>query len=347
MTASKTPEPQVGGEPPSKKPRHSLEAGEMTPADRPTPTKSAKKPEAPAKISDGPSSATRSQKPAVQPSAHIVDENLEDEEPEENETTAIDEEDVPSTAGDPDGYESPADTPAELQNFPLSKGRLNKGNIVYSDDSTLCVRIKEKMNLALLGQYDLWVKRGVISLMGAKLHPSSRLHRVYAPSTHSLPVIKCVSGIDGEAEVEIKSSHSGIARLRDLSPLYQKIWNGNNTAADTLSLKDAVKDSRRTFSVVCAFVIIALDAETDCWKAIHISRRFSEKTSTAASSREEMEYLDESSFTTPGASSGSNLRPQSVRQIDIQPLFVESSSQPGSRDRKWAHKHRRRRFSRP
>lgn len=273
VTASeKTPEAQVGGEPPSKKPRRSLEVEETTAADRTTRTRSAKNSEAPVKISDGPSRATRSQKPAVQPPAHVVGENIEDEEPEEDGTTAIDEEDVPSTAGDPDGYESPAETPAELQNFPLSKGRLNKGNIVYGDDSTLCVRIKEKMNLALLGQYDLWVKRGVVSLMGAKLHPSARLHRVYAPSTHSLPVIKCVSGVDGEAEVEIKSCHSGIARLRDLSPLYQKVWNGNTTAADKLSLKEATKDSRRTFSVVCTFVIIAMDAETDCWKAIHISR---------------------------------------------------------------------------
>ena len=43
-------------------------------------------------------------------------------------------------------YESPAtQIPAEIQNFPLSKARLNKNNIVYSDEHTLCVRIREKM----------------------------------------------------------------------------------------------------------------------------------------------------------------------------------------------------------
>lgn len=104
--------------------------------------------------------------------------------------------------------------------------------------------------MALLGQYDLWVKRGVISLMGAKLHPSKKSYRVYAPSTHSLPVIKCVSGVDGEAEVELKSCNNGLARLRDISPLYQRIWNGQNTAADKVTLKGAAKDSRRSFSVV-------------------------------------------------------------------------------------------------
>ena len=87
--------------------------------------------------------------------------------------------------------------------------------------------------------------------MGAKLHPSPQAYRVYAPSTHSLPVIKCVSGVDGEAEVELKSCNSGISRLRDVSPLYQKIWNGQNTAADKITLKGVSKYSRRSFSVVC------------------------------------------------------------------------------------------------
>ncbi|XHF97476.1 Polynucleotide 5'-hydroxyl-kinase grc3, variant 2 [Aspergillus wentii] len=136
-----------------------------------------------------------------------------------------------------------------MQNFPLSKARLNKKSIAYSDEQTLCVRIKEKMNLALIGHYDIWVKRGVVSLMGAKLHPSARIYRVYAPSTHSLPVIKCVTGVDGEAEIEVKSCHSGIYRLRDLSPLYQRIWNGKNTSADKLTFKGG-QNSKRTFSVL-------------------------------------------------------------------------------------------------
>lgn len=87
--------------------------------------------------------------------------------------------------------------------------------------------------------------------MGAKLPPSPRVYRVYAPSTHSLPIIKCVSGVDGEAEVQIKSCNSGLSRLRDVSPLYQKIWNGQNTAADKATLKGTSKNSRRSFSVVC------------------------------------------------------------------------------------------------
>lgn len=51
---------------------------------------------------------------------------------------------VASVAGDADGYESPTETPLEMQNFPLSKARLNKNSIVYADESVLSIRIKEK-----------------------------------------------------------------------------------------------------------------------------------------------------------------------------------------------------------
>ncbi|OKP14661.1 Polynucleotide 5'-hydroxyl-kinase grc3 [Penicillium subrubescens] len=250
---------EITNEPPSKRPRRSLEAQKVTQngegAKGPR-TRSSTKQEV---SSPAVTRAGQQKKPLksnqLQPQSDEVVEENGDSDQEEIEQDKVEDEvemaedEVASVIGDADGYESPADTPAELQNFPLSKARLNKSNIIYADDDTMCVRIKEKTNLALLGQYELWVKRGVVSLMGAKLHPSARAFRVYAPSTHSLPVIKCVSGVDGEAEVEIKSCKSGLARLRDFSPLYQKIWNGENTAADKITLKGALKDSRRTFSV--------------------------------------------------------------------------------------------------
>jgi polynucleotide 5'-hydroxyl-kinase GRC3/NOL9 len=42
-------------------------------------------------------------------------------------------------------YESPTRIPADAENFTLSKTRLNLNDVVYSDEQTLCVRIKEKM----------------------------------------------------------------------------------------------------------------------------------------------------------------------------------------------------------
>ncbi|KAJ5326820.1 Pre-mRNA cleavage complex II Clp1 [Penicillium brevicompactum] len=274
------PQPVVESEPPSKKPRRSLDVAEATETndDRQNPpTRAAKKQDKQLPAGDRPKRATRATQPLeTQPEGEqAIQDGSEDEQVatdavENNDE--MDENDVASVVGDADGYESPAETPVELQNFPLSKARLNKSNIVYSDENTLCIRIKERANLALLGQYDLWVKRGVVSLMGAKLHASSQLHRVYAPSTHSLPVIKCVSGIDGDAEVEIKSCSSGIARLCDLSPLYQRIWTGDNTAADKSTLKGTTKDSKRSFSVLYTSADDSLNRHL---RPLHLDKKWS------------------------------------------------------------------------
>ncbi|KAJ5103745.1 Pre-mRNA cleavage complex II Clp1 [Penicillium argentinense] len=254
-------EVEIMTEPPSKKTRRSLDGDEPKKAEcadiRVSRTSSSKKQDAPVPAetakgrSKGSTRANQSDDapPISEPQA--LDEQQEgSDEDQVGGPEDMSEDEVASIAGDADGYESPADTPAELQNFPLSKARLNKSKVVYADEGALCVRIKEKMNLALVGQYDLWVKRGVVSLMGAKLRPSSKVYRVYAPSTHSLPVIKCVSGVDGEAEVEFKSCNNGLARLRDASPLYQRIWNGQNTDADKIAIKGAAENWRRSFSVL-------------------------------------------------------------------------------------------------
>ncbi|KAJ5132355.1 hypothetical protein N7448_006513 [Penicillium atrosanguineum] len=281
VTAPKAePEVQPAAEPPSKRPRRSLEVDQpvetISPEPRGPRTRSSKKQDAPppaGNVKERQVKAVKKQQEESQTAE--LEEESEEEESKGNATEDVhemSENEVASVAGDADGFESPAETPAELQNFPLSKSRINKKDIVYADDSTLCVRIKEKMNLVLVGQYDLWVKRGIVSVMGAKLHPSSQVYRVYAPSTHSLPVIKCVAGVDGEAEVEIKSCSSGLSCLRDLSPLYQRIWNGQNTAADKLTLKGASQDSRRTFSVLYTSADDTLKRHL---RPLHLDRKWS------------------------------------------------------------------------
>ncbi|KAJ5751613.1 hypothetical protein N7520_008530 [Penicillium odoratum] len=257
---------QPVAEPPSKRPRRSLDGTQVTKANdtesNGRQTRSSKNQEVPVSLdtTGRPRKATRAHQSLSQDRIAKVEvqEEVKDEDKDENEEldeTSVNgpeemtENEVASVAGDADGYESPTET-VEMQNFPLSKARLNKNSIVYADENTLCIRIKEKTNLAIIGQYDLWVKRGVVSLMGAKLPPSPRVYRVYAPSTHSLPIIKCVSGVEGEAEVQIKSCNTGLSRLRDVSPLYQKVWNGQNTAVDKATLKGAHKNLRRSFSVL-------------------------------------------------------------------------------------------------
>ncbi|PLB35662.1 putative RNA processing protein Grc3 [Aspergillus candidus] len=253
-------------EPPSKKPRHEPESQEQeTPAksprnDNPPLRRSSRRSDAIDRRESVERKETKKVEVAQESLDRQIQKEIEDQVPSDSdmsEPEAVEEDTRMDPIAAPDeeseeeaGYESPAEFPVQVQEFPLSKTRLNKSNVVYSDEETLCVRIKEKMSLVLVGQYDLWVKRGLVSLMGAKLHPSPQVYRVYAPSTHSLPVIKCVAGVDGVAEVEIKSCSTGITRLGDLSPLYQCVWNGKKTPADKFTLKQAPSSCRRSFSVL-------------------------------------------------------------------------------------------------
>lgn len=150
------PDAQPAAEPPSKRLRRSLEVDESTetnvPETRGPRTRSFKKQDAllPAeKVKGRKGKATR--KEQEEPQAQVQktrEDSEEEEESEDNAAEGVDElteDEIASVAGDADGYESPAETPAELQNFPLSKSRINKKDIVYADADTLCVRIKEKM----------------------------------------------------------------------------------------------------------------------------------------------------------------------------------------------------------
>jgi polynucleotide 5'-hydroxyl-kinase GRC3/NOL9 len=153
QTPKDVPQIVPEAEPPSKKPRPSLEGPESAETNgdrRDARNRAAKKHDEPlsAEITPKrPVRATRSQKSETEPELDVTLERPQNEESEKDQpenAQEMDEDDVASVVGDPDGYESPAETPAELQNFPLSKARLNKSNIVYSDENTLCIRIKER-----------------------------------------------------------------------------------------------------------------------------------------------------------------------------------------------------------
>ena len=65
--------------------------------------------------------------------------------------------------------------------------------------------------------------------MGAMLHASSKLHRVYAPSTHSIPVLYSIPnpyGAQTPAEISIFSCGSRIRLLKQIAPKFGRIWNG-------------------------------------------------------------------------------------------------------------------------
>ena len=105
--------------------------------------------------------------------------------------------------------------------------------------------LKFTQSLAVLGQYDLWVRSGAISILGAVIHASSRIHRVYAPSTHSIPPIRPLPNPFGTGnapvELTILSCRSRMRMLRQVAPKFGRIWNGRQQSQPPFDL------AKRTF----------------------------------------------------------------------------------------------------
>jgi len=94
------------------------------------------------------------------------------------------------------------------------------------------------------------VRKGQVTLLGATLGPSSSSYRVFAPSTHSLPVLRCVSTDTNDAEIKLRQCNSGISLLRPLSSLFGKLWNDDTGALGSEFTSLLRKNKRSTFQIV-------------------------------------------------------------------------------------------------
>ncbi|KAK8254603.1 hypothetical protein HDK77DRAFT_488236 [Phyllosticta capitalensis] len=103
-------------------------------------------------------------------------------------------------------------------------------NVPKQNSNGMTARLAPNETLAIVGIYDILIKRGVVTLYGAILRagPQAASYRVFAPATHALPVIECLSP-DG-AEVELKSVNSQLPSLEKLSPLHGRLWKAEQSA---------------------------------------------------------------------------------------------------------------------
>ncbi len=86
--------------------------------------------------------------------------------------------------------------------------------------------------------------------MGSILRPSKRLFRVFAPSSHSLPVIRCLATDTESAELCLSSFEDGLRSLESLSPLFGKLWDEGRSPLGP-EYTGLVQESRgATFQVV-------------------------------------------------------------------------------------------------
>lgn len=141
-------------------------------------------------------------------------------------------------------------------------------NLVAENETTLTVHIGNKdvsqwlpliyiillcsQIIILVGQCDLWVRHGAVSIYGAVLHASSKLYRIYAPTIHALPVVRPIINPYGSnaqsTEVSLVSCGSRIQTLKNISSRFRHIWCPHGVSKASYS--DNCRDPRRTFALV-------------------------------------------------------------------------------------------------
>lgn len=83
------------------------------------------------------------------------------------------------------------------------------------------------------------------------LHASKKVHRFFASSSHSLPVLRCPATDIDHAELRLQPCESGLSFLKDLSPLFGRLWNDHSGLLGP-DYGHLVKNSgRSTFQIVC------------------------------------------------------------------------------------------------
>ena len=106
--------------------------------------------------------------------------------------------------------------------------------------------------LAPIGQYELWVRKGAVTISGTLLHASAKLYRVYAPSTHALPVIRYLRSPFGPAyqpaEITLYSLSTNIRLLGRVSLKLMRIWN--RASEESNRVPGSMANPRRSFTLV-------------------------------------------------------------------------------------------------
>ncbi|KAI4137308.1 MAG: hypothetical protein L6R39_007354, partial [Caloplaca ligustica] len=104
-----------------------------------------------------------------------------------------------------------------------------KDCVIERTDTAWTISLEEGDILTLAGQYEIWVRKGAVSILGAILHQSSMTYRIHAPLTHSLPSIRTLRNPFASATqrtiITVSNCSNGLRLLRQLSPKFSHLWS--------------------------------------------------------------------------------------------------------------------------
>lgn len=126
----------------------------------------------------------------------------------------------------------------------LSTWSPKENNVRPSTEKVVAIHLEPGETITFIGQYDLWIRAGTVTIYGATLRSGRMIHRVFAPSTSALPQIKSI----GASEIEIWQCNHTLRHLGRLSPHFRRIWATRAKASNSDPTKPSI--DRRCFSFV-------------------------------------------------------------------------------------------------
>ncbi|KAM3422176.1 hypothetical protein BST61_g2545 [Cercospora zeina] len=88
------------------------------------------------------------------------------------------------------------------------------------EDGAVVVSMRLDQSVTFLGEFDLQVLTGVVTIYGAMLHPDRGVQRVYAPAVSPLPAIIARKQ---ETVIRATSVSSGLGSMERLSPMFRNV----------------------------------------------------------------------------------------------------------------------------
>ncbi|KFY41284.1 hypothetical protein V495_04980 [Pseudogymnoascus sp. VKM F-4514 (FW-929)] len=125
-------------------------------------------------------------------------------------------------------------TPSEQPVVEFTTVKARSDRVIREKGGGVRVKLAPGERVVVLGEYRLVVRKGRATVLGATLSPESTRPyvNVYAPSSHSLPVIRYLESEDNEVVISLGQLKSGLKPLKKLSPLFSRLWNESGTILD-------------------------------------------------------------------------------------------------------------------
>ncbi|ESZ96791.1 hypothetical protein SBOR_2792 [Sclerotinia borealis F-4128] len=160
------------------------------------------------------------------------------------------EEDLDNHVSSSDSREQSPEVIFDRPSIALSTFRPSEDNTKVLKGRILVLKLAPGERLVILGQCNLEVTEGQITILGSFIKASKLKYQIYAAASQSLPVIRCPDDEINPTVIRLYQSDCGIRSLESLSPLFGKLWNEDTQVFGSRHSYSCAKLGKSTFQIL-------------------------------------------------------------------------------------------------